>query len=286
MKNINNIKIGTRQNLLLGASIVIMLSILGTYIYKTQSAQIIEQTDLRISEQVNDMGNLIQNQVKERQTQIKVSIEAAEELLKNKGSFSLSVEKISINATDQISKETKQVEIPELIIGGTSIYNSTQIVDEITSITNAKATIFQKIDGGYLRISTTVTKEDGSRAVGTYISNSSPVVQAIDNGEAYVGRAFVVNDWYLSAYHPIKVNGSIEGILFVGVPEKDMKGLKAFFSSKKYLETGYPFLVDNKGTLVIHPNKEGENFKDAEFFKQLEALTADSGKTFYPWEGR
>jgi two-component system NtrC family sensor kinase len=43
----------------------------------------------------------------------------------------------------------------------------------------------------------------------------------LDEGRAWVARAFVVNDWYITAYEPIKdVTGGIIGILYVGTLER------------------------------------------------------------------
>ena len=60
-------------------------------------------------------------------------------------------------------------------------------------------TIFQ----GDLRISTNVTMEDGTRAVGTRLSET--VCEAVlDRGGNWAAPAFVVNDWYITAYEPIR----------------------------------------------------------------------------------
>jgi two-component system NtrC family sensor kinase len=78
------------------------------------------------------------------------------------------------------------------------------------------ATIFQDD----VRISTNVHNEDGSRAIGTRIA-ADVYEQVVVNGKQWVGRAFVVNDWYIAAYEPIKNNqGKIIGILYVGILEQ------------------------------------------------------------------
>ena len=73
-------------------------------------------------------------------------------------------------------------------------------------------TIFQ----GDLRISTNVTMDDGSRAVGTRLSAS--VCEAVlDRGETWAAPAFVVNDWYITAYEPIRdPGGRIIGVALRG----------------------------------------------------------------------
>ncbi|MBD3413117.1 MAG: HAMP domain-containing protein, partial [Candidatus Aminicenantes bacterium] len=71
-----------------------------------------------------------------------------------------------------------------------------------------------------LRISTNVKNKDGSRAIGTRVSQK--VNQAVlEKGKSYIDRAFVVNDWYITAYEPIRnLDNQIIGILYVGMLEK------------------------------------------------------------------
>ena len=123
------------------------------------------------------------------------------------------------------------------------VITNNAIVDSIGKKINGTATIFQRIPDGYLRISTNVMDKNGNRAVGTYIPYDSPVAHAISLGDNFFGRAFVVDDWYLSAYCPIKINGKIEGMLYCGVKEKNLDGIKRIFKAKKYYKEGYPYLV-------------------------------------------
>jgi two-component system NtrC family sensor kinase len=75
------------------------------------------------------------------------------------------------------------------------------------------ATIFQND----LRISTNVRNEDGTRAIGTRVSEEV-YDRVIVQGEPWIDRAYVVNNWYITAYEPIKnINEEIIGILYVGV---------------------------------------------------------------------
>jgi len=84
------------------------------------------------------------------------------------------------------------------------------------------ATIFQDD----VRISTNVSNKDGSRAIGTRVAQDV-YQQVVVKGQPYLGRAFVVNDWYISAYEPIRgFSGKIIGILYVGLLEKKYLDVK------------------------------------------------------------
>lgn len=113
-----------------------------------------------------------------------------------------------------------------IIYGGVLLNRNFEMVDKI------KQTVFQdvKYDGKDIgtatifqddvRISTNVKNEDGSRAIGTRIA-ADVYNQVIKEGKPWIGRAFVVNDWYITAYEPIRnINNEIIGILYVGVLEQ------------------------------------------------------------------
>ncbi len=69
---------------------------------------------------------------------------------------------------------------------------------------------------GDLRVSTNVMTEAGERAIGTRVSQEvSDVV--LQEGQDYVGTAFVVNENYITRYKPLRDHaGQIIGILYVG----------------------------------------------------------------------
>jgi methyl-accepting chemotaxis protein len=287
MKKLNDLRIGIRLNVFISVAVIGILFILGMYIYIIQRNKIIADTDSSMTEQVTDLCKIIRLQIAERHEQVATAMNVATEILNTSGNLVLEQnKKIELKAINQITQDAKQVEIPSLYLNNELLYNSTSFVDKITALTRAKATIFQKIDGGYVRISTSVLKLDGKRATNTFIPDDSPVIKTIDQGVDFNGRAIVVDDWYYTSYRPLKIDDKIVGILFVGMPEKDLKNIKEIFSQKKYLESGYPYILGKDGKLIVHPSREGEVLKEEDFFRKITELKSDFGKTFYTWEGQ
>lgn len=117
-------------------------------------------------------------------------------------------------------------EILGVLYGGILLNRNYEIVDRVKEIVfrgekykgveTGTATIFQ----GDLRISTNVMDAQGRRAIGTRVSEE--VKKAVlDEGRSWNDRAFVVKDWYITAYEPIRnIEGKIIGILYVGTLEK------------------------------------------------------------------
>jgi two-component system NtrC family sensor kinase len=70
-----------------------------------------------------------------------------------------------------------------------------------------------------VRISTNVPLSPGGRALGTRVSQEVRR-HVLGRGEKWINRAFVVNDWYISAYEPIlDVTGNRVGMLYTGFLE-------------------------------------------------------------------
>ncbi|MHC4288020.1 MAG: cache domain-containing protein, partial [Planctomycetota bacterium] len=52
--------------------------------------------------------------------------------------------------------------------------------------------------------------------------------EVVENGNRWLDRAFVVTDWYKTAYEPIRdVEGTIIGILYVGTLEEPFNDMLA-----------------------------------------------------------
>ena len=110
--------------------------------------------------------------------------------------------------------------------------------------------------------------------------------QAIARGEEVFRRIKMGERWYLTAFRPIFYNDKVVGAVFVGVYEKDMVGIKEMFNHKVYYESGYPFLVDATGEMIIHPTMEGQSIGQVPAFKQVLEGREDMGKIKYPWDGK
>lgn len=119
-----------------------------------------------------------------------------------------------------------QGKVNGVLYGGLLLNRNYEIVDRVKDIVFkgekykgkeiGTVTIFQHD----LRISTNVTDESGNRAIGTRASQEV-VETVLINGQPWIGRAFVVNHWYIAAYEPIKdINNNIIGMLYVGMLEK------------------------------------------------------------------
>lgn len=93
-----------------------------------------------------------------------------------------------------------------------------------------------------VRIATNVMLDPGTRAIGTRVSQAV-YETVVKRGERFANRAFVVNDWYLSAYDPIRdPDNRVIGILYVGLLEKKYMEFKSSLAAR-YVGISFGALV-------------------------------------------
>ena len=94
--------------------------------------------------------------------------------------------------------------------------------DRFGDVDSGSVTIFQSDQ----RISTNVRTAQGKRAIGTRATPD--VAEAVlKRGEIWRGRAFVVKEWYISEYAPIRnYAGEVIGMLSVGVLESTYTAIR------------------------------------------------------------
>lgn len=113
-----------------------------------------------------------------------------------------------------------------VLYGGILLNRSENIVDTVRETVfrgenyNGRSIGTATIFLNDIRISTNVLNPDGNRAIGTRVS---PEVKktVLDTGKRWMDRAFVVSDWFITAYEPIEdIAGRRVGMLYVGVLEE------------------------------------------------------------------
>ncbi len=271
----SRMKIGTKILIICLLLVIVPALIIGIFAYTNASSAINEQVDTLLMTQVDDVA-----------TMIGITHDAAQNKLT--GDLSVLRQKFYEYGTPSISDGRL------VLTGGKAgtyvINDNNEIVDSIEKTTGSKATIFQKIGNQAIRVSTNVVNTDGSRAVGTAVSDE--VYNAVIlRGESFYGTATVVGKPYITAYEPIKSSsGEIIGILFVGVPEATTYGtMREEIKGIKIGSTGYMYIMDSTGNVILHPSLEGQSLASYDFAQAMIAnknkATESPIKMPYIWEG-
>ena len=90
-------------------------------------------------------------------------------------------------------------------------------VDAFAGLTGGVATVFQREGDEFRRISTSLKKQSGERAVDTLLDRKHPAYPLMLEGKTYLGRAVLFGKSYMTRYEPIVDDGKVIGILFIGL---------------------------------------------------------------------
>ena len=257
-----------------------------------------------LNQVANSVYLLCETRHKTVQSHVVSGLNVARDIFARTGQVSLSDEKTIWTATNQYTKEAETISLNTMMVGTTAMGSdrSSQerfaVVDHVKEMIGGTCTIFQRMNakGDMLRISTNVMKTDGSRAVGTFIpamnpdGRPNPVLSTVLKGEKYVGRAFVVNDWYITAYEPIyDSRRQIVGVLYVGVQQDEGRLLYDTIRDTKIGASGYVYILNSKGEYVISSGgtRDGVSIWDAQdtngtfFIREIckKALALQDGDT-------
>ncbi|AVS63177.1 methyl-accepting chemotaxis protein, partial [Paracidovorax avenae] len=117
---------------------------------------------------------------------------------------------------------------PVLRCGGRVLNGDFAAIDRFTGQTGVRGTVFARQGDDFVRIATSVRKQDGERAVGTLLDRSHPAYRALAAGRPYAGYATVFGRQNLTRYDPVRdAAGQVVGVLYVGLDVSGMPALGA-----------------------------------------------------------
>lgn len=321
---VKNLKLNVKISILGAGSVLITaLALVGLVVWQSRQYNQLAQNDVNnlidadLDHITQGIYNLVETEDQAVQEQVDQNLKIALHILTNVGDITLSQETISWQATDQFTEKSIHIQLPKMFIGdewlgqNTDKTIETPIVDDVELLIGETATIFQKMNenGDMLRVATTVTNSENHRAIGTYIpemnpdGTTNPVIDTVMKGETYHGRAFVVDDWYLTAYEPLyDKSGNLAGMLYVGVKLENLENrVRQAILQTKVGETGYVFILrgtgEEQGHYIISKDgqRDGEDIwnskdYDGNYFVQemiVKALVLEPGEMDtlrYPWQ--
>ena len=147
------------------------------------------------------------------------------------------------------------LQTPALYLGATRLNNDFSEVDDFTRMTAGVATVFVRDGEEFVRITTSLTKQDGTRALGTVLDHQHPAYQKLLAGQGYVGRALLFDRFYMTQYTPVRdTGGRVIAVLFVGFDYTDAQNLQMRnLSDFRIGSTGSLALLDEQGKWLVAP---------------------------------
>ncbi|KAF1070902.1 MAG: Methyl-accepting chemotaxis protein McpA [Pseudomonas citronellolis] len=147
------------------------------------------------------------------------------------------------------------VQTPGLYLGDSLLNNNFGEVDEFKQMSGGVATLFVRSGEDFIRVSTSLTKQDGNRAIGTALDHQHPAYQRLLGGQGYVGKALLFERAYMTQYTPVRdASGKVIAVLFVGFDYTDAQNAQ-FDNLKRFRigQTGSLALLDEQKHWLVPP---------------------------------
>ncbi|MCI4214510.1 Cache 3/Cache 2 fusion domain-containing protein [Dickeya dianthicola] len=175
---------------------------------------------------------------------------------------------------------------PTLKSGDTVLNMNTAVTDDFLSRTGAISTIFVRDGDDFVRITTSLKKEDSSRAIGTKLDRASPAFAPVSGNKSFSGLAVLFGKQYITQYKPVTdASGSVIAILFVGIDiSKEFAQMQKRILDKRIGDSGH-FIVLSKagataGAYLVHPTLSGQK-PDWSGDALQQVLKSDGGRLEY-----
>ncbi|AZE75648.1 Methyl-accepting chemotaxis sensor/transducer protein [Pseudomonas synxantha] len=147
------------------------------------------------------------------------------------------------------------VQTPSLYLGDEVLNNNFEEVDEFKQMSGGVATVFVRSGDDFIRVSTSLTKQDGNRAIGTVLDRQGAAYQRVAEGQTYIGRAVLFDRSYMTQYSPVRdSSGKVIAVLFIGFDYTDAQNAQ-FENLKRFRigQTGSLALLDEQKHWLVAP---------------------------------
>ncbi|MGG7446040.1 methyl-accepting chemotaxis protein [Kosakonia oryzendophytica] len=265
--------LGAKLSLLTGASVA-TLFLLFTFLMSNKASQ---QLETLAMEDLHNQSTGVVDMVEMFNSSLSEEVESYTRLFS-----SFLPQPLSIDT--QQRREINGIDVPLLKAGNTELHNNNAIPDDFLNRTGAIATLFVRSGNDFVRVATSLRKENGDRAIGTKLDPASPAFASLMKGELYRGLALLFGKRYITQYQPVKdASGNTIAILFVGVDiTRSWDVMRNKILGRKLGASGHFFVIDrnegkNYGNYLFHDTDEGKRPQWDD--KDLQTLLKNSNGT-------
>jgi methyl-accepting chemotaxis protein len=147
--------------------------------------------------------------------------------------------------------------------------NTTEVDNFARDFPGGNATVFVVQGDDFRRITTSVKKENGERAVGTTLARESAAYRELRAGRKYIGRNVLFGRPFMTVYEPVKDDaGKVVGVLYIGLDiSAQQASLVKAVEETRVFDTGGLYVIaphaePAQSQLIFHPSQAGMKLAD------------------------
>jgi len=247
--------INKKISVLIGITILVLMVFFTVFMIKSINTKLIKDLELNLQEQAG--GYLQTAEI------YNDSLEANSLILLNVFEKSF----LNLRKRGTATVNINGVETLGLYDGFSRLNKNFDPVDHFKELTGAVSAVYVKDNNEYIRITSSLKNENNERILLDKINPTSETFKNLENKEKFIGLENIAGKNYMSVYSPIVKNDEIIGVLYIGYDfTKGLETLKKKLKEVVIGSTGYIYILDDKGNVLLHKSLEGKNIsklKDA-----------------------
>jgi methyl-accepting chemotaxis protein len=198
---------------------------------------------------------LVRQQVADKVTAIQAAFVTTEALMEERTHAGMNLLKDQITSRGGAEKgapvTVADKTVNDIIVGGRGQAGNFEFVDYVTRMMKGTATIFSKDGERFVRITTNVMKDNGKRAVGTELNNTTRAYAALSQGVAFYGVVDILGSPYITGYEPLYAKtGEYIGITYMGY-KAEFPQLSEALERAHVLQSGFVAVTDDKAVRYL-----------------------------------
>ena len=195
-----------------------------------------------------DFGAVSRHDAHQYATQMRTLVQSFDETAQEQAKRDFVLFKSRFSGDFSVQEQPGADGKPEAVLNfqGMPLNGNFEGVDRFTKDSaGAIATIFARTGDDFIRVTTSLKKQDGERAYKTLLDRNHPAYSLMQEGKTYIGRASLFGKEYMTVYEPIREGNRTIGILFIGTDMGAILGkLAQVMGSQKLFETGAVYAVN------------------------------------------
>lgn len=250
----SRIGLGTKLSLLTGTSVAVLFLVF-TFLLSNKASQ---QLETLAVEDLHNQSTGVQDMVEMFNSSLSEEVESYTRLFN-----SFLPQPVTLDQSQR--RDINGISVPLLKGGDSDLHENNTLVDDFLTRTGAIATLFVRSGDDFVRVATSLRKENGDRAIGTKLDKASPAFAPALKGETYRGLALLFGKRYITQYQPVKdSSGNTIAILFVGVDiTHSWEIMRSKILGRQLGDSGHFYVLDrnngkNYGNYLFHPSEEGK----------------------------
>ncbi len=244
-------RFGIARQLAVSLAVVLVVAIAGSCVFALRS---LAEANLTTSRQhLASEARLLADQLHTFHASLKVSTQRLAGLFEKRFGSGLALD-------TSVRLPSGETTAPTLQLAGVTLNNAFNEVDEFTQLTAGVATVFARDGEVFRRVTTSVKRQDGARAIGTALDQSHPAYASLIAGKPYVGSALLFGRNYMTQYTPVRgPSGDVIAVLFVGFDYTDEQARQFETLSRFRIgDTGSLALLDKDGKWLVPPSQTSQ----------------------------